>query len=534
MAPCVRGTKETRVGRTWLTICSDQAIKSSDEKDCINEQLREENRLLRQKVDALIKLLYGAKNEKIDPAQLQLLLQGLEPEKPESPSGNSDAPPEGDENPKAQSPKKTKAENHSRLKGWEQLEVIEETIFPEGYEQDKDQLELIGQEVTELLDYQPARLTKRRFIRPKFRRKDDRNKAPLVAPAPAAPLAGGVPTFSLTAQLIISKYADHCPLYRQQSILQRLGLHVPRDTLNHWTLQSLELLRPIAEAIHLECLSKNYLQVDESPIKELAPGTGKTRAGYVWAFNDPCPGGSVSYRWQHGRSRADFDQALGEHLGTWRGLFQVDGYSVYPSYQKDHADQIDLGNCCSHIRRKYVTALEANERDAARLVHLFQYLYQIEEQLRETQAGPALRQAVRASHCAPRLQLIRRYLERIQGRHLPKSLMGQAIAYALGQWSGFEHYLRDGRVELCNNLIENAIRPLKLGAKNHLFFGSQRGGELACVAYTLIENCKRYGLDLRDYLIEAMKTIIARGPDCAAEITPAKIAAARRRRDNAA
>ena len=136
-------------------------------------------------------------------------------------------------------------------------------LFPEGYEEQKDQLELIGQEITELLDYVPASLIKRRTIRPKFRRKDDRTLPPLVAPAPASPLPGGVPTFGLTAELIISKYADHLPLYRQQTILQRLGLHAPRDTLNHWTLQSLELLQPVTEAIHLECLAKSYLQLDD-------------------------------------------------------------------------------------------------------------------------------------------------------------------------------------------------------------------------------------------------------------------------------
>ena len=485
--------------------------------------------MLRQKLDALVKLLYGTKSEKIDPAQLQLLLEGLESGKSEAPSGNTTPEPEGDDEKKT-GQKTAKGKNHSRLKGWDTLEVVEETLLPENYEDYKDQLELIGQEVTELLDYLPARIIKRRTIRPKFRRKDDRTLPPLVAAAPASPLPGGVPTFGFTAELIISKYADHLPIYRQQSILQRLGLHAPRDTLNHWSLQSLELLRPIAEAIHLECLAKSYLQLDESPIKELAPGTGKTRTGYVWVLNDPCPGGSVSYRWQKGRSRKDLEQALGEGTEDWQGTWQTDGYSVYPAYQKDHRQFIDLGSCMSHIRRGFTKALDSGERDAARVIKLIAYLYQIEENLRQQNAGPALRDAIRASHCAPRLRLIRRYLEKIKSRHFPKSLMGQAISYALGQWSGLDRYLADGRVELCNNLIENSIRPLKIGAKNFLFFGSRRGGELACVAYTLIENCKRHGLDLRTYLTEAMKALVENGPALTAELTPAAIAKARRLR----
>jgi len=475
---------------------------------------------LRQKIEALVKLHYGAKSEKIDPAQLQLLLAGLLPEKPDSPSE-----PEGDDakDQKKSPAKKAKAKNHSRLKGWDQLEVVEETILPDNYEQNKDQLELIGQEVTEQLDFTPDKITKRRTIRPKFRRKDDRTLPPLVAPAPASPLPGGVPTFGLTAELIISKYADHLPIYRQQTILARLGLHAPSDTLNHWNLESLELLRPIAEAIHRECLQESSLQLDETPIKELTPGTGKTRTSYVWVFNDPCPGGSVSYRWQNGRSRKDFKNSLGKYAETWKGIFQTDGYSVSPSYQKDHHDFIDLGSCMTHIRRGFHEALDAGERDAARIVKFISYLYQIEKDLRQQKAGPAQRDAIRASHCAPRLRLIRRYLEKIKSRHFPKSLMGQAISYALNQWSGLASYLADGRVELCNNLIENSIRPLKLGAKNYMFFGSDRGGELACVAYTLIENCKRHGLDLRGYLIGAMKALVEKGPGQAAALTPAAL-----------
>lgn len=182
----------------------------------------------------------------------------------------------------------------------------------------------------------------------------------------------------------------------------------------------------------------------------------------------------------------------------------------------------------THIRRGFTKALDAGERDAARIIRLISYLYQIEEDLRQQKAGPALRDALRASHCAPRLRLIRRYLEKIKNRHFPKSLMGQAISYALNQWSGLDSYLADGRVELCNNLVENSIRPLKLGAKNYMFFGSGRGGELACVAYTLIENCKRHGLDLRAYLIDTMKALVDQGPGCAAAHTPAALTKARR------
>jgi hypothetical protein len=131
------------------------------------------------------------------------------------------------------------------------------------------------------------------------------------------------------------------------------------------------------------CLASSYLQLDESPIKELAPGTGKTRTGYVWVLNDPCPGGSVSYRWQNGRSRKDLDQALGKYAENWKGIFQSDRYSVYPSYQRDQSELIKLGSGMTHIRRGFTKALDAEDRDAARIVRLISDLYQIEEDLRQ-------------------------------------------------------------------------------------------------------------------------------------------------------
>ena len=174
----------------------------------------------------------------------------------------------------------------------------------------------------------------------------------------------------------------------------------------------------------------------------------------------------------------------------------------------------------AHIRRKFHKALEAKERHAALIIKLIGNFYSVEERLRKQRAGPALRHAIRASEAKPILKRLENYLTKLKSQHYPQSGMGQAINYALGQWSGLDAYLLDGRVELDNNLIENAIRPTKLGQKNWLFLGSKRGGEMAAVAFTVIENCKRYGLDLRDYLASTMKALIEQGPTAAANLTP--------------
>lgn len=226
-------------------------------------RLEFENVLLRQKIDTLIKALYGAKSEALDPAQLALELGIKPPGKPESASGETSAPEEAKK-------RKTKGANNNRVKGLNQLETIGDTILPTEVEVSPDDYELIGQEVTEQLDYQPAKCFKRRTTRPKFRRKD-RSAAPIAAPPPLGPFVGGLPTFTLTSELIISKCTDHLPLYRQQQIFWRNEVDIPRDTLTHWALSHLEILRPVGEAIHAELLSSLYLQIRRKLTRLLGP-----------------------------------------------------------------------------------------------------------------------------------------------------------------------------------------------------------------------------------------------------------------------
>ena len=498
-------------------------IETSDEKDQRIANLEAEVALLRQKLDALARRLYGKSSEQLDPNQLQLLLQGLEePKKTQASSEEMSEPEEADDVKR----KKTKAKNNSRIKGLDTLETEEQTHFPVEYEANPEAYEIIGQEVTELLDYVPARCVRQVIKRVKVRLKGNRNQPPILAPAPTAPLVGGLPSFNLVTDLIIGKYADHLPLYRQQGILQRCGVHIPRDSLNNWTLQSLQILEPLAAAIHQETLNADYLQGDETPLRLLQPGTGKCATSYFWVFNDPT--GSLSYHWSNSRAASNLTDILG---ASFQGLLQCDGYSAYTSYQKK-SNQTQLGSCMAHIRRKFNQALEAKERNAALIMKLIGQLYQLEEQLRKQRAGPSLREATRRNQARPLLNRLHKIITTIKPRHLPKSHMGQAINYALGQWSGLDAYLLDGRVELDNNLIENAIRPTKLGQKNWLFLGSERGGELAAIAFTIIENCKRYNLDLREYLSNTMKTLVEEGPACAPYLTPKVIATHPTEREN--
>ena len=194
-----------------------------------------------------------------------------------------------------------------------------------------------------MLDIIPARYIKRRIVRVKYRRKTCRHLPPVVAPAPATPLVGGLPAAGLLAHLLVGKYIDHLPLYRQQSIFARAGLGIPRDLIIHWVHQAISLLEPVALAIRSETLATTYLQLDETPVRYLQPGTGKSWQGYLWVANDPH--GSLFYHWGVGRGREQLIETIGPHFP---GHIQCDGYSAYKSYHK-HSSGTGLIACLAHI-----------------------------------------------------------------------------------------------------------------------------------------------------------------------------------------
>jgi transposase len=186
------------------------------------------------------------------------------------------------------------------------------------------------------------------------------------------------------------------------------------------------------------------------------------------------------------------------------GTLQCDGYSAYVTYARHHPHPVTLAACWAHARRKFHDARSEEPRITGWFLHQIQLLYQVEARLREQSAGPKLRAAVRAAHSRMIVTRIRRALERLRSGRLPKSLLGQAIAYTLGQWTGLEIFLTDGRVEIDNNTVENAIRPTAIGKKNWLFVGEAGAGERSAVIYTIIESCRRRGLDPLAYLRDVL------------------------------
>ncbi len=453
------------------------------------EELQNENTLLRQKVDLLIRKVFGASSEKLDPSQLDLFLLQTEnvPGKPEASSALEEAdPPRSRHRP---SPKDKPLPDN--------LPVIEEVIDPEEVKDAPEQWRCIGSEVSEQLDYEPARFLRRRLVRRKYVSRQNPENAPVMAELPPMLQERCTVAPGLLAQVIVSKYVDHLPLYRQEQIYwTRHGVWLPRQNLARWMGMVADWLKPIYQCIRTGVMAGGYVQVDETPVRYLAPGHGQTKTGYFWTTSRP--GGDAVYQWETSRAAVCLDQVLPV---DFKGTVQCDGYTAYPSFAR-RKEHIQLAACWAHARRKFYEAREQDPRIAYWLLRQIGHLYRIERKLRRSRSGTRLRAAVRAHQSRPVYQRLHRFLTRLKmkRRYLPRSRMGLAIEYTLNLWPLLGVYLDDGRIEIDQNLVENAIRPTALGKKNWLFIGEAKAGQRSAILYTIVESCRRRGLDPYCYL----------------------------------
>jgi transposase len=468
---------------------------------------RRENALLRQKIDLLVKRVFGSSSEQLNPAQLELLL----------PLPASSTVAVAVSTPEKERPKSTGKTRLTRLP--ENLPVVEEVIDPEPVKAQPAQWRCIGQEVSEQLDYEPGRFLRRRVVRRKYVHRTNPDCAPVIAALPERLLDRSLPAPGLLAHIVVGKYCDHLPLYRQEQIYrQRHGVNLPRQSLTRWVELASDWLKPIYEQIRTGVMGGGYVQVDETPVDYLEPGHGKTRQGYLWTCSRP--GGDVFYRWETSRAATCLNNIIPVHF---TGTVQCDGYSAYRAFANGRNGTIELAGCWAHVRRKFFEALPQSPKTAGWIMRQFQHLYRVEARLREQRAGPRLREAVRAHQSRPIVERLQRALLRLKsgGRHLPQSLLGIAMDYTLGQWQTLGVYLGDGRVEIDNNLVENAIRPTALGKKNWLFVGEAEAGDRAAIIYTLIESCRRRGIDPYAYLKDVLTRLPKMTNHQIPEVTPA-------------
>ena len=485
-----------------------------------NSELRLEVKFLREKIDKLARRLFGTKSEQIDSAQLLLLLAGQDPK--------AEEPVEAAEPQRSEpaSPPRSKKKREPRTP--DNLRIVEERIVPEPVKSSPGEWRCIGEERTELLDYQPAQFFKRHIIREKYVRKDHPFAAPIIARLDtlqdrciAAP--------GLLAAVIVGKFCDHLPLYRQEKIFAtRHAVHIPRQTLAQWMALAADSLGLIYKAIHADVLEGGYVQVDETVVKYLAPGHGATKQGYLWVCAKPKA--DAVFSWHTSRATDCLTSLI---PADWSGTIQSDGYSAYPAFVRDHnaaAQQqaITLAGCLAHARREFYEARETAPRRCGWVLRQIANLYQIEAHLRERKASPKLRKLTRQLQSQPILQRLHAALNKLRPKHLPQSALGKAITYTLNQWPQLCAFVQDGRVEIDNNLVENAIRPTAIGKKNWMFIGAADAGQRGAILYTIVESCRRRGIDPLAYLRDVLTRLPSMKASEIKDNTPAAWAKAQR------
>jgi transposase len=497
--------------------------------------LKTENALLKAElarknkiIAGLQQRLFGPSSEKLDPAQLQLLFDEIvlgKPAPPPDTSGEASAPEEEKSN--ASKSRRTKADRFPK-----NLKIlVEEILIPDEVSANPEEWTEIGEENHDELDVIKAEIFWRRTIRKKFVHKTDKTRPPLVLPAPLPSIPGTLCAPALAAQIITDKYQDHLPHYRQsQRFRRRHDIDIGRQTLNTWTHATARHLAPIDRAIRAEILRATELEIDETPIDYQDPGHGSVREGRLWAYRDP-GAGTCYFDWHAGRGARCLLEMLGYDEATntiaFQGTIHTDGYIVYDTV----ATRFGLrhGGCLAHGRREITELGPASPEVTVPILLHIQRIYQIETQTRKTAAPPACRELIRRSRSLPIASELHEFILDHLAAHLPSSDVRGALQYILNQWPKILHCLSQGVLEIDTNLVENMIRPTKLGMKNWMFFGSLEAGTNNALFYTLLANCRAQGLEPEAYLIEVLKRLPHDATaEQAAALTPARIAAARR------
>ena len=488
------------------------------------EQITQDNVVLRLKVDAMARKLFGRSSEKLDPAQLQMVFDALQDPLQEQDAAKkpvaSDCVPDVSEAEAAAAPagngRKKKRTLDELIAG---LPVTEVLIDPEEVKAEPEAWSCIGAEETKLIDYTPGRFECQKLVRRKYVRKDARHLPPITAPLHTLQ-DRCIATPRLLAHTATNHFELHLPYYRIAQIYARLGMPIERQTLGGWMGMAHGASGLIIEQIKREVFADGYVQGDETPVKYQDPARqGVCGTGYLWVCHNPVRNVSL-FVWRTSRATASLESIVPR---DFKGIIQCDGYSAYESFAQSPArgGRIVLAGCLAHMRRKFFEA-QAEGADPQWVLGQVQQLYQIEARLREARAGPEEILRTRQEHSAPLMERLKVRLEELQhsSKHLPQSLTGKALSYALSQWNKLGVFLRDGRVQIDNNLVENTIRPSAIGKKNWLFMGDATTGDRAATFYTLIGNCHRQGINAEAYLTDMFKRLPTETNQTVHRLTP--------------
>jgi transposase len=458
---------------------------------------RAEVERLKAIIDALQRHRFGRRSEQLDPDQFELALEEVETALAEAEHARDKASRTPAERPR----KANRGSRPVHLERIEQIVDVEEVDGIRACPCCGGALHQIGEDVAERLDVVPTTFRVLVTRRPRYGCRSCES-AIVQTPAPARIVEGGIPTEALIAQVLVAKYADHLPLYRQAQIYARQGIQLDRSTLADWVGRAAWYLRPLRDHILERLRRSQRLFADETTAPVLDPGRGRTKTGQLWAYaRDDRPWGGddppmVAYVYAADRK----GERAEAHLGDFAGILQVDGYGGYAALAR-RRQQISLAFCWAHVRRKFYELADTSPV-ATEVLRRVALLYAIEDEVRGLSAEQ--RRAARHDRSRSIVDDLRQYLDARNRQVSAKSKLGEAIRYALTRWDGLSRFLDDGRVDLDSNTVERSIRPLALNRKNALFAGSDEGGDNWAVIATLIENCKLSGINPHTWLTDTL------------------------------
>jgi transposase len=475
-------------------------------------------KMLQHQVDQLLRRLYGRRSEKLDPRQLMfdpMVMEVLQ----HSEAHNADETP-ASPSPEQKKTPKNKRRHPGRIPIPEHLERVEILLdIPDGEKfcpETGRPLKEIGVETSEKLEYRPGKLIVNVYKRPKYASPDSMASAEVgivTAPMPDHPIERCKADIGLLSQIIVNKFADHLPLYRQDGIFEREGVIIPRATQTSWVIQTYEAIRPLEHALKRAVLESDVIFTDDSIIPLQVKGNGKVKKARLWVYIRGGQGPPLAvFDFSRDRSKKrplDF-------LNGYRGYVHADAYS---GYDELFGLQwiIEVG-CWVHARRKFDEAASSRPQEASEVMARIAQLYKVESECKEM--TPEQRREVRDERSRPILDAIFERLEELKDNALPSEPLRKAVDYALNQRRALYRYLEDGRLKPDNNTSENAIRPLALGRKNWLFAGSDRGARATALFLGLIQSCKACGVNPWQYFDDMLRRVMGHPVNRLRELLP--------------
>jgi transposase len=447
------------------------------------EDLQIKQQALLHEIAQLKKIIFGSKHERFipsanNPSQLALDIQATQT------AQCNIAEAKKISYTKITTQQTQNKEHPGRMKLPEHLERRETIIEPA---EDITHCKKIGEEITEELEYEPGKLYVNKIIRPKYARLN--NEGIITAQMIERPLPKAIAGAGLLAQIVIDKYVDHLPLYRQAERFKREGMQIPYSTITDWVSSTCKLIEPLYEALKTLVLQSIYLHVDESPIKVLDKDKkGETHRGYYWVYHNSIEGmGLFDYHPSRGR------EAPEAMLKNFKGYLQTDGYPLYDFFKQKEG--ITVLHCMAHARRMFYDALENDKSRAEYALKQFGLLYDVECKAKLLSLNPEAVMKLRQSEAVTVLKTFEIWMKQEYVKVPPKSAIAKALQYCIGRWNELNIYTTDGKLNIDNNPVENSIRPVAVGRKNYLFAGSHEAAQRSAMLYSLLGTCKLHDIN---------------------------------------